>query len=103
MSEGVSEEPIPGNGWKTQIVEPNEQCLIFYDPMQVVLLSPDAPEVLETVENGCAYIIGGIVDRTPQKHKSLFFATEHSIQVRLVDENVHFPPEKSGVLLRPAH
>lgn len=31
--------------------------------MQVILLSPDAPEALQTVEMGCAYIIGGIVDR----------------------------------------
>lgn len=60
--------------------------------MQAILLSPDAPEVLETVEIGCAYIIGGIVDRTPQKHKSLFFAREHGLQVWLIDETVCGPP-----------
>jgi Trm5-related predicted tRNA methylase len=52
--------------------------------MQAILLSPDAPDCLETVKKGCVYIIGGIVDRTPQKWKSLFFAREHDLQVILL-------------------
>jgi Trm5-related predicted tRNA methylase len=49
--------------------------------LQVVFLSPDAPEVLETVDPGVLYVLGGIVDRTPQKYKSLFFAREFSLEV----------------------
>jgi tRNA (guanine9-N1)-methyltransferase len=48
--------------------------------MQVVVLSPDAAEVLDDVSTDHVYVIGGIVDRTVLKYKSLFYASEHRVQ-----------------------
>ena len=38
---------------------------------EIVYLSPDAEECLEEINNNCAYVIGGLVDRTIQSKKSL--------------------------------
>lgn len=47
-------------------------CLLA--SVQVVLLSPDAPEPLTCMEADKVYVIGGIVDRTVKKGTTLNFA-----------------------------
>lgn len=51
--------------------------------LQVVFLSPDASEPLFRIDTNHVYIIGGIVDKTVEKYRSLFYAAEHGITVRL--------------------
>lgn len=43
----------------------------FWDPRRIVILSPDAIEVLDTLEEDKIYVIGGIVDRTVRKSATL--------------------------------
>lgn len=63
------------------IVHSATQGPAMHDPVQVVALSPDAPDVLERVQPGDVYVIGGIIDRTPHKYVSLFYAHKHRLKV----------------------
>ncbi len=49
---------------------------------QIVVLSPDATEPLDSLEPDKVYVIGGLVDRSIQKNVSLDYAREHSHQAR---------------------
>ncbi|KAL4444557.1 hypothetical protein ABPG77_002374 [Micractinium sp. CCAP 211/92] len=49
---------------------------------QLVVLSPDAEEPLNTLEQGKVYVIGGLVDRTVQKGASLRLAQRHNACAR---------------------
>eukprot|EP00892_Ulva_mutabilis_P012534 jgi/Ulvmu1/9653/UM054_0085.1 len=47
---------------------------------KVIALSPDATNVLDRVQPGDVFLIGGIIDRTPHKYVSLLYAHEHGLK-----------------------
>lgn len=48
--------------------EPLEE---LYDADEIVYLSPDSDNVLETLDPACVYVVGGIVDRSVRKVQKL--------------------------------
>jgi hypothetical protein len=58
-------------------------------PLQLVVLSPDAPEPLEEVFSDKVYCIGGIVDRAIIKGVTHSFASSHSLQCRRLPIREH--------------
>lgn len=46
----------------------------------IVFLSPDAPDVLESVDSDKIYVIGGLVDRNHKKGIVYSYCMEHNIQ-----------------------
>lgn len=49
---------------------------------KLIYLSPDAQLPLENVDQNCAYILGGLIDRTILKYASLCRARDLGIQAR---------------------
>lgn len=60
-----------------------------WDPSRIVILSPDATETLETLENDKIYVIGGIVDRTVRKAATLTTAQQIGAQTRRLPLKEH--------------
>ncbi|KAM9426848.1 tRNA methyltransferase 10 homolog B [Pholidichthys leucotaenia] len=56
-----------------------ESCVDLFPPESVVYLTPDAEEVLETVDADKVYVLGGLVDESIQKKLSLVRARELSV------------------------
>ncbi|GAB4823111.1 hypothetical protein N2152v2_010157 [Parachlorella kessleri] len=54
-------------------------ALEVFPPEQVVLLSPDAEEPLLELDPSKVYVIGGLVDRSAQKHATATFAQQQGI------------------------
>lgn len=61
----------------------------IWDPTRIVILSPDATETLETLENDKIYVIGGIVDRTVRKAATLTTAQQIGAQTRRLPLKEH--------------
>lgn len=47
------------------------------------MLSPDAELALGHLERDRVYVVGGIIDRTVQKHMTLLYAQQHGFEVRV--------------------
>ncbi|CAE7335283.1 Trmt10a, partial [Symbiodinium pilosum] len=56
------------SGWKVHVHE--ESFWELFPPEDVVVLSPDAGYCLDTVDEDKIYVIGGLVDRRPQKNRT---------------------------------
>ncbi|KAL4095911.1 hypothetical protein PRIC1_009278 [Phytophthora ramorum] len=75
--------------------EPLEQ---LYDVGELVYLSPDSDKVLKTLDPGCVYVIGGIVDRSVRKGETKAKAAAHGIQTARLPLQEHF--EQTGARVR---
>lgn len=70
-----------------------------FDPEKLVVLTPDAEVDLECIDDASIYVIGGLVDRTVDKHRSLTQATEHGVHcIRRLPLKKYGPPGASAVL-----
>jgi tRNA (guanine9-N1)-methyltransferase len=59
------------NSWKLGLYESEINELGFLGNREIIMLSPDADEILEEVDiEHCAYIIGGLVDKTVKKKET---------------------------------
>ena len=56
------------SGWKVHVHE--QSFWELFPPEKLVILSPDAEHFLETVDKDKIYVIGGLVDRRPQKQRT---------------------------------
>ncbi|KAM9836369.1 tRNA methyltransferase 10 homolog B isoform 2-T2 [Aulostomus maculatus] len=55
-------------------------CLDLFAPESIVYLTPDAEQVLETLDPDKVYVLGGLVDESVQKKLSLSRAAELSVR-----------------------
>ena len=53
-----------------------------FDSDSLVVLSPDAPEILECLDRDKVYVIGGIVDRSVRKAVTLDWARAHGVRTK---------------------
>lgn len=65
---------------------------------QLVYLTSDADEVLESLDSDCAYIIGGIVDRNRHKHITFNKAKEQGIRTAKLPIKDYFKLAATHVL-----
>ena len=74
------------------MIEISEKDLETYaDKFNVIMLSPDATQVLENLNKTSAYVIGGLVDRTRKKSLSLNRALEKNLcayRLPIEEENI---------------
>ncbi|GIX65360.1 tRNA m(1)G methyltransferase, putative [Babesia caballi] len=70
----------------------------LFDKNDIVVLSPDAGEYLEEVEQGKVYILGGLVDVNVKKNTTLDQAAQHGITARALPIKKYFPHCKNRVL-----
>eukprot|EP01031_Cornospumella_fuschlensis_P042786 gene42786-52281_t len=68
------------------------------DKKQLVYLTSDSPNILEKVEDNCAYIIGGIVDRNVYKGATLKKATDAGLRTARLPLREHVTLNASPVL-----
>merc|ERR1712146_447220 len=85
-------EPINVHNWKVLVHE--KSVFDVFPAQNLVYLSPDSPNVLETVENDIIYVIGGIVDRTVSKGTSLNRAKEYGIRTAKLPLKEHIDISK---------
>jgi len=74
-------EAIGVRGWTVHVHEAPVWDLFGTDSL--VVLSPDAEEELEDVREDLVYVIGGLVDRTVDKHRSASQARDRGAGMRL--------------------
>jgi len=72
----------------------DKDLLEAYNARELVYLSPDAEETLETVESSKVYVIGGLSDGTVEKDVTLSFARQHDIPCKRLPIEEHM--EKTG-------
>lgn len=60
-----------------------------WDPSRIVILSPDATDILEDLDADKVYVIGGIVDRTVRKAATLCKAQQIGAQTRRLPLKEH--------------
>eukprot|EP01031_Cornospumella_fuschlensis_P039847 gene39847-48521_t len=65
---------------------------------KLVYLSPDATEVLETIESDKVYVIGGIVDRSVKKNLTLDKAKLHGLRVARFPVQEYVPSRVTHIL-----
>jgi tRNA (guanine9-N1)-methyltransferase len=68
------------------------------DTRSIVVLSPDAPEALDSFSKDCIYIVGGIVDKSVRGGQTLRKAQEHNAIVRRLPLKEFAPENKSFAL-----
>ncbi|KAE9035037.1 hypothetical protein PR003_g8041 [Phytophthora rubi] len=74
--------------WK---IERHEEPLEkLYDAEEIVYLSPDSDNVLETIDPACVYVVGGIVDRSVRKGQTISKAAERGVQTARLPLQEHF-------------
>eukprot|EP00163_Fabomonas_tropica_P006763 TRINITY_DN1634_c0_g1_i1.p1 TRINITY_DN1634_c0_g1~~TRINITY_DN1634_c0_g1_i1.p1 ORF type:complete len:220 (+),score=61.00 TRINITY_DN1634_c0_g1_i1:679-1338(+) len=80
-----------GHNWKEFYTEPRD-VLQIYPKDRIIILSDEGTEVLEKLEYGKVYVIGGIVDRSTKKGLTRSKAEEYGLRsMRLpIKENISF-------------
>ncbi|CAE7938674.1 TRM10, partial [Symbiodinium sp. KB8] len=68
------------SGWKVHVHE--ESVWERFSSEDLVILSPDATECLETIDEDKIYVIGGLVDRRVQKKRTFDQAKDQDLQLR---------------------
>ena len=68
------------SGWKVQVHD--ESAWELFPSEDLVILSPDATECLETIDEDKIYVIGGLVDRRIQKKRTFDQAKDQDLQLR---------------------
>ncbi|CAE7587525.1 TRM10, partial [Symbiodinium necroappetens] len=68
------------SGWKVHVHE--ESVWERFSSGDLVILSPDATECLETIDEDKIYVIGGLVDRRVQKKRTFDQAKDQDLQLR---------------------
>eukprot|EP00890_Picochlorum_soloecismus_P004558 jgi/Picsp_1/5102/NSC_02465-R1_trna methyltransferase complex gcd14 subunit domain containing protein len=66
--------------WKAHLSE--KSVIENFPGAKLCMLSPDAKEPLQELQNDTYYVIGGLVDRTIQKNSTLIYAQNHKIETR---------------------
>lgn len=90
-------EAIGMRGWLIHVHD--KPVWDLFDINQLVILSPDAQEDLEDVQEDLVYVIGGIVDRSVTKLQSLEQAQQHgAICLRRLPIKKHGPRGAHPVL-----
>jgi tRNA (guanine9-N1)-methyltransferase len=64
----------------------------------VVMLSPDAEDILTELDKSKVYVIGGIVDRTVRNNLTLDRACEHGVTAMRLPVKEYFPQAQSHVI-----
>ena len=67
------------SGWKVQVHD--ESAWELFPSEDLVILSPDATECLETIDEDKIYVIGGLVDRRIQKKRTFDQAKDQDLQL----------------------
>jgi tRNA (guanine9-N1)-methyltransferase len=83
-------------GWKVD-VHPEAPWDLFPKD-DIIMLSPDAEEVVESFDQDKVYIIGGVVDRTIKKACTLNCAYAQDIRVLRLPIKEYVPDHQSHVL-----
>jgi len=91
---------LDGIGFRSWLLHIHEQPVWEVFPMeQLVILSPDAEEDLEDVEDDRIYVVGGLVDRSVAKLESASQARAHGLGcLRRLPIKKHGPPGAHPVL-----
>ena len=69
-----------------------------FETDSLIVLSPDAPEALESFDKDKVYVIGGIVDRSVRKAVSLEWATAHGVCTKRLPVREHLQGKPKFVL-----
>ncbi|KAH0480438.1 MAG: hypothetical protein KVP17_001567 [Porospora cf. gigantea B] len=85
-----------GASWFMRTTSEDVECA--FSDRQLVLLSPDAPVPLETVDHSAVYVICGLVDRQVSKNQSLSYASSRGFPVRRLPIAEHVPETRKCVL-----
>jgi tRNA (guanine9-N1)-methyltransferase len=89
---------IKQNSWRNwKLLWSKESFLSLYDKNNIIYLTPDSENTIETLVEGKCYIIGGLIDRNKHKNFTLEFAKESGIQTSKFPLNDFFKL-KSSVL-----
>lgn len=65
-----------------QVTQLTQSAVESFDKDSIVVLSPDASEVVETFDRDKVYVIGGVVDRSVRKAVTLDWAKTHGVVAR---------------------
>jgi len=69
------------HGFLNYIIDFHEKSLLeVFRLDQVVYLTPDSENLLETLDKDKVYVMGGLVDLSVKKNHTMEFATKHQIQ-----------------------
>ncbi|KAH0475718.1 MAG: uncharacterized protein KVP18_002886 [Porospora cf. gigantea A] len=82
--------------WFMRTTSEDVECA--FSDRQLVLLSPDAPVPLETVDHSAVYVICGLVDRQVSKNQSFSYASSRGFTVRRLPIAEHVPETRKCVL-----
>lgn len=89
------QELLKSRGSKKWMIEITDQDIEKYaEGKEPIILSPDGVSVLDDVNNGQVYVVGGLVDRTRKKALSLNRAKEKGIKA------CRLPIEEENVVVR---
>ena len=69
-----------------------------FDRDTIVVLSPDADEILQDIDSSKVYIIGGIIDRTVRSNLTLDLASVQGVASRRLPVKEFFPQAQSHVI-----
>ena len=69
-----------------------------FDRDHIVMLSPDADEILQEFDSDKVYVIGGIVDRTVRNNLTLDKAYAENVSVKRLPVKEFFPQAQSHVM-----
>ena len=67
------------NSWKLEIYKESIVSCPFTNGKTIIMLSPDAEEVLTEINSQAVYVVGGLVDRTVKSYQTLMKAQELGI------------------------
>lgn len=90
-------------GWDVIMEERPAPQVDTFRGKRIVVLSPDAEDPLDRVEEGCVYVIGGLVDRTVKKGTSMGFAESNNVVARRLPVQEAGVAEGRGVVLNINH
>lgn len=95
---GVSEALLGQGMEKWHIRRHTSSVFDVFDRDCIVMLSPDADEVLEKLEADKVYVVGGIVDRTVRNNLTRDRALCEGVEARRLPVKEFFPQSQSHVM-----
>jgi tRNA (Guanine-1)-methyltransferase len=82
--------------WK--VTMHNQAPWELFPPDDIIILSPDATEVLDTIDPHKVYVIGGIVDRSVRKEETLSVARLQNLTAKRLPVQEYIPDRQSHIL-----
>ncbi|AFZ81369.1 hypothetical protein BEWA_007780 [Theileria equi strain WA] len=70
----------------------------IFESEKIIVLTPDATEILEEIQHDKVYIIGGLVDTNVKKRETLTQASKYGITCKSLPVKKYFPECKKVVL-----